>query len=596
MVSPATQLPLEHNHVTPEDDIHMKGNLADLDPLVPGGNQGSYSGENRGRLSRNRKIFYATLAIGFMLLLLVLSTSVFAGELGNERFFIMIEAGSSHTAVFVYKFSFETTMITEIGQMHEVFPGLSHLANQTSQVKTYIRPLVEHAWNALPKTKKGQVYAFLYASSGLRTLQKSQQDIILEQCFDYLSSFKNKALRVTRSAVTVISGKQEGVFAWLALHGLLSGQFRKQNAFVPIVQPGSSQSKLRELAKDGNFGVIDFGGGSIQTVYDLTRSSSALSSNLEDVEQEKGAVMARPEDLQRVLLFGKEHILFVRSFEGFGRESLFSRYLQELSGKTGVYSFNRKGSNEPALKDETVIPTPCLLTGEEWVGTLKGGASTDRLAFRGTGNFSQCQAQLRTFNIFRTSHDAHSQFRTCNDGCDCPAQFVRGINGSVIPPAPPKMPFIGISNFGFSMDALSRVGKTVFGAPSFHFPTFSGIDATNKLSPTTTSHEAFTKATDLFCRTEVSSVSKHIPEDPSHRTDHCFTATAITELVDKLGLSDRWLESASVGENSSEEEKLKRLAQGGLHMIRSVESKDDANWIVGAAMMEWEELKKRLEE
>lgn len=110
----------------------------------------------------------------------------------------------------------------------------------------------------------------------MRVLPKSQQKAILEDLltdipvhFDFLFS---------DSHAEVISGKQEGVYAWIGINFVL-GRFEHieedEEAVVEVSLPGSENSKA--IIRKRTAGILDMGGVSTQIAYEVPETVSFAS-------------------------------------------------------------------------------------------------------------------------------------------------------------------------------------------------------------------------------------------------------------------------------------------------------------------------------
>lgn len=234
-----------------------------------------------GRLSRDKK-FQRYLAR---------VTDVEATDVSNPNvnYGIVVDCGSSGSRVFVYcwpRHNGNPHDLLDIRQMRDknrkpvvmkIKPGISELAASPEKVSDYIAPLLSFAAQHVPRAKHKETPLYILCTAGMRILPESQQKAILEDLltdiplhFDFLFS---------DSHAEVISGKQEGVYAWIGINFVL-GRFEHieddDEAIVEVNVPGgeSSEAFLRKRTA----GILDMGGVSTQIAYEVPKTVSFASS------------------------------------------------------------------------------------------------------------------------------------------------------------------------------------------------------------------------------------------------------------------------------------------------------------------------------
>ncbi|NXN42555.1 ENTP7 diphosphohydrolase, partial [Rhinoptilus africanus] len=211
---------------------------------------------------------------------------------------------------------------------------------------------------------------------------RRQQAAILEDLvrnvpleFDFLFS---------KSHAEVISGKQEGVYAWIGINFVL-GRFDhgdEEDAVVTVALGDQGQSLVRKRT----VGILDMGGASLQIAYEVPDSGAFSSPQQEEAAKSLLAEFNLGCDVQHS---GHMYRVYVNTFLGFGGNFARQRYEELVLNQTYVH--NRLHSQRTGLSPETPFLDPCLPVGLE--DTVARGGQT--LYVRGRGDWLACAEQLQ---------------------------------------------------------------------------------------------------------------------------------------------------------------------------------------------------------
>lgn len=246
----------------------------------------------------------------------------------NLSYGIVVDCGSSGSRVFVYcwpRHNGNPKDLLDIQQMRDssrkpvvmkIKPGISEFASSPDKVSDYISPLLSFAAEHVPRSKHKETPLYILCTAGMRILPESQQKAILEDLltdipvhFDFLFS---------DSHAEVISGKQEGVYAWIGINFVL-GRFEhtddEDEAVVEV--PGSEHHD--PIFRKRTVGILDMGGVSTQIAYEVPQSEEVAKSLLAEVNL--GCDAHQTEHVYRV---------YVATFLGFGGNAARRRYEESL--------------------------------------------------------------------------------------------------------------------------------------------------------------------------------------------------------------------------------------------------------------------------
>uniref|UniRef100_A0A667FUW1 nucleoside-triphosphate phosphatase n=1 Tax=Lynx canadensis TaxID=61383 RepID=A0A667FUW1_LYNCA len=344
-----------------------------------------------GRLSRDKK-FQRYLAR---------VTDIEATDTNNPNvnYGVVVDCGSSGSRIFVYcwpRHNGNPHDLLDIRQMRDknrkpvvmkIKPGISEFATSPEKVSDYISPLLNFAAEHVPRAKHKETPLYILCTAGMRILPESQQKAILEDLltdipvhFDFLFS---------DSHAEVISGKQEGVYAWIGINFVL-GRFEHieddEEAVVEVNIPGSESREA--ILRKRTAGILDMGGVSTQIAYEVPKTVSFASSQQEEVAKNLLAEFNLGCDVHQT-----EHVyrVYVATFLGFGGNAARQRYEDRIFANT--VQKNRLLGKQTGLAPDTPYLDPCLPLDIK--DEIQQNGQT--MYLRGTGDFDLCRETIQPF-------------------------------------------------------------------------------------------------------------------------------------------------------------------------------------------------------
>ncbi|XP_053194361.1 ectonucleoside triphosphate diphosphohydrolase 7-like [Scomber japonicus] len=352
---------------------------------------------------------------------------------------IVVDCGSSGSRVFVYYWpphNGNPHTLLDIRQMRDrerkpvvkkIKPGISTLAKTPTQASDYLHPLLSFAAAHVPKNKHKETPLYILCTAGMRLLPESQQTAILEDLvtdvpleFDFLFS---------QSHAEVISGKQEGVYAWIGINFVL-GRFDHADDEDATVEVTTGSQNQQPISRRRTVGIIDMGGASLQIAYEVP---SAITFSSPEQEEAGKSVLAEFNlgcDVEHT-----QHVyrVYVTTFLGFGGNMARQRYEDQLLNNT--LAKNRFLTAQTGLSEDKPYLDPCLPVG------LSDTVSRDNrtLYVRGQGDWARCQEAVRPFLCLHNG--------TMSPG----GVYQAPINFS-------NSEFYGFSEFFYCMEDVLRIG------------------------------------------------------------------------------------------------------------------------------------------
>lgn len=201
----------------------------------------------------------------------------------HEQCVGVIDAGSTGSRLHIYALHQnhdKTPRVEEIWS-HKINPGFASLEPKSARIHAYLNELFENAPESIP--------VYFYATAGMRLLPEEQQAAYYAQ----VRSWFETSFWTLQEART-ITGREEGIFAWLSVAERLRN--------------------VRGVTAPHYPSVMDMGGASVQVVIPVT------SKNIEHAE-----------DYIDVDFHDEKYTLFVHSFLGLGRSLVTSQFLNQPS-------------------------------------------------------------------------------------------------------------------------------------------------------------------------------------------------------------------------------------------------------------------------
>ncbi|XP_056427150.1 ectonucleoside triphosphate diphosphohydrolase 4 isoform X1 [Hyla sarda] len=307
---------------------------------------------------------------------------------------------------------------------------ISELATTPEKASDYISPLLNFAASHIPREKHKETPLYILCTAGLRILTESQQEAILEDLrtdipvrYDFLFS---------DSHTEVISGKQEGVYAWIGINFVL-GRFDhiddEDDAVVEVNVPGSD--KKDAILRKRTAGILDMGGVSTQIAYEVPKSVSFASSQQEEMAKNLLAEFNLGCDAHET-----QHVyrVYVATFLGFGGNAARQRYEEYIFSST--MEKNRLLGKKVGLTQDVPYLDPCLPL--DIPDTIKQGGQT--MFLRGSGDFNLCRLIIQP--LMNLSNETQTT-----------------LNGIYQPPLPyHNSEFYGFSEFYYCTEDVLRMG------------------------------------------------------------------------------------------------------------------------------------------
>ncbi|XP_076981684.1 ectonucleoside triphosphate diphosphohydrolase 1 isoform X2 [Tamandua tetradactyla] len=295
----------------------------------------------------------------------------------NVKYGIVLDAGSSHTSVYIYEWPAEkendTGVVRQIKECNVQGPGISKYAQKVQEIDVYLTECMGKATQVIPESRHQETPVYLGATAGMRLLRMESEklaDQVLDAVTKSLSSYP-----FNFQGAKIITGEEEGAYGWITVNYLLD-KFKQKSGFLNLIPGGNSQETV---------GALDLGGASTQITF-VPQG---------DIESPANALLFR--------LYGKDYSVYTHSFLCYGKDQALwqklAKDIQESNGGTLQDPCFHPGY-EKKVNISDLYSNPCTKRFEK---TL----SFKQFQIQGTGNYQQCQQSI--LGIFDTSDCPYSQ-------------------------------------------------------------------------------------------------------------------------------------------------------------------------------------------
>ncbi|XP_072518314.1 ectonucleoside triphosphate diphosphohydrolase 2 [Salminus brasiliensis] len=294
---------------------------------------------------------------------------------------IVMDAGSSHTTMYIYKWLADkqngTGVVTQHGECQVKGRGISSYADQQGGAGSSLEACLKQAVQDIPQPCHHLTPVYLGATAGMRLLNTSSPEKskrVLEEVEETIKSFP-----FSFRGATILSGQEEGVYGWVTVNYLLEN-------FIKYSFVGHWTNPSRKTV-----GALDLGGASTQITF-LTP---------DEVEDKKDQMTLR--------LYGRDYSLYTHSYLCYGKEEFLRRLLALLITSQGtpntVYHPCYPSDHNETLKLEQVFESPC--TKSQRPPSYRPQAS---VTLQGTGDYHLCLGNISEIFSWQDCPFSHCSF------------------------------------------------------------------------------------------------------------------------------------------------------------------------------------------
>ncbi|XP_015682095.1 ectonucleoside triphosphate diphosphohydrolase 2 [Protobothrops mucrosquamatus] len=334
------------------------------------------------------------------------------------KYGIVLDAGSSHTAMFVYKWPSdkenETGIVSQHSDCHVKGEGISKYSTNPPAAGESLIACLDQALEDVPKARHAITPLYLGATAGMRLLNISNPQAsgsVLEAVTSTLKKYP-----FDFRGARILSGEDEGLFGWVTANYLLEN-FVKYGWIGQWIRP-----------KKTTVGAMDLGGASTQITFETT---GAIESPANEVT---------------LKLYGQRYKVYTHSYLCYGMNEVLNRLISKVL-KAKAYALRLENPCWPqgfkhSFPMESIYGSPCAST-EKPLNYFP----TATVNMSGSGDPAQCMAHAES--LFRFTGCTYSS-------CSFDGVFQPPVEGN----------FIAFSAFFYTVDFLRSVMKRQVATPN----------------------------------------------------------------------------------------------------------------------------------
>ncbi|KAM3825597.1 ectonucleoside triphosphate diphosphohydrolase 2 isoform 2-T2 [Vipera latastei] len=334
------------------------------------------------------------------------------------KYGIVLDAGSSHTAMFVYKWPSdkenETGIVSQHSECHVKGDGISKYSTNPPAAGESLIACLDQALEDVPKARHAITPLYLGATAGMRLLNISDPEASGSILAAVTSTLKKYPFDFR--GARILSGEDEGLFGWVTANYLLEN-FVKYGWIGRWVRP-----------KKSTVGAMDLGGASTQITFETTGAGESPGNEV------------------TLKLYGQHYKVYTHSYLCYGMNEVLNRLISKvLKAKTHTLELDNPcwptGFRRSFLMG-SLYGSPCVSTEKP-----PNYFPTARVNMSGSGDPAQCMAHAES--LF--------QFTDCTySSCSFDGVFQPPVEGN----------FIAFSAFFHTVDFLRSVMKRQVATPN----------------------------------------------------------------------------------------------------------------------------------
>ncbi|XP_029508598.1 ectonucleoside triphosphate diphosphohydrolase 2-like [Oncorhynchus nerka] len=328
-------------------------------------------------MAKQRRYIFAPVALilfGIVAIFLLTIPTEDLAEPPECMYGIVLDAGSSHTAMYIYKWPADkqngTGVVTQHSECHPKGGGISSYVGQQGAAGRSLQVCLDQAMQDIPRARHHLTPVYLGATAGMRLLNISspvQSAQVLQEVGHKIQSYP-----FNYQGAAILSGQEEGAYGWVTVNYLLEN-FIKYGFVGRWLSPGRQ-----------TVGALDFGGASTQITF-VTK---------DEVEDES--------DRMKLRLYGHDYSLYTHSFLCYGRDQVLKRLLAHLvttQGHTGTVDHPCFPAGYiVTMKLGTLFDSPCTVAQTPSYSYNPQAA----LSVKGTGDYDHCLGNITEIFSFHS--------------------------------------------------------------------------------------------------------------------------------------------------------------------------------------------------
>ncbi|XP_044848843.1 ectonucleoside triphosphate diphosphohydrolase 8-like isoform X1 [Mauremys mutica] len=315
----------------------------------------------------------AASGIATLILILVQVKDIYLPA--RTKYGMVFDAGSSHTALYIYQWPADKENGTGIVSQAEACtvqgPGISSYADNPTRAGASLRACLDKAMTIIPAEQQRETPTYLGATAGMRLLREqnsTKADLVFAEVSKTIRKYP-----VDFRGAQILTGNEEGSFGWITINYLLETLIRFSFTGMWIHPEAAAV-----------VGALDLGGASTQITFHPGRA----------IEDNSTEVLFR--------LYGTNYSLYTHSYLCYGENQALKKLIaslreENLTSQQISHPCYPKGYEEnvtaAALYDSPCVPAPAAHDPSQILTVRGTGAPAEcRSAIQKLFNFTACGA------------------------------------------------------------------------------------------------------------------------------------------------------------------------------------------------------------
>ncbi|XP_078589430.1 ectonucleoside triphosphate diphosphohydrolase 2-like isoform X1 [Branchiostoma floridae x Branchiostoma japonicum] len=301
----------------------------------------------------------------------------------SDQYGIVLDAGSTHTQLFVYcwpglRRNSTAATVTQVASCRAEGSGIAHYSDDPTKAGPSLdKCLSTVAMTTVPAHARADTPIYLGATAGMRLLRERDLESSRQIMTSVQTTLRHYPFQFEPEQARIISGMEEGSFSWVTVNYLV----------------GNFENNIQSLSPT-TYGALDMGGASTQITF---VPPSGVTIPLED------ATLLR--------IYGVDYHVYAHSFLCYGRVEVERRFFANLV-VAGNYSSEVENPCAPSGYNHTLsasylFEAPCsqgkqaLLTwGSEVILPDYGDVAERNFTMVGSSSYADCVAHVdKLFNF-----------------------------------------------------------------------------------------------------------------------------------------------------------------------------------------------------
>jgi len=310
-----------------------------------------------------------------------------------KEFGIVLDAGSSHTSLYLYQWDGPkwqgTAVVKEIDSCY-IHGDIGSFYQNISNVGTYLSHCLSYAVDRVPVTNRLATPIFFGATAGLRLLNISHPEgtqVLLDSVRNELSQSE---FQFSRPNVEILPGREEAEFSWITVNELLH-----------YLGPNDTLVHQTTNSSTGTVGAMDLGGASTQIAVEVPEGHVITTTMDTGDTNEDWDPLFKNDHISDVELYGQNYTVFTQSSLCYGIMEVIRRYEYILineagAGETEIGSPCQPLGYNTSVTFDYIHGSPCTANASSPM-TKRAPMSAEgrrQWVLNGTGDYKKCAAMV----------------------------------------------------------------------------------------------------------------------------------------------------------------------------------------------------------